>query len=82
MEVQTHPMHPLKKVILRFPQPLVPLPLLEPMAQSRHGATQIMEVQVHPLTKVIPRFIQIHMPLLPLHMMAQSRCGAIQILEA
>jgi hypothetical protein len=42
-----------------FIQLLKPLLSLHTMVQSRHGATQIMEVQVHPLTKVIPRFIQI-----------------------
>ncbi|VVM25222.1 hypothetical protein BSPWISOXPB_6334 [uncultured Gammaproteobacteria bacterium] len=53
----------------------LPLPPLEPMAQSRRGVTQILEVSTHPLTKAIPRFIQTHMPLPPLKPMGQSRHG-------
>jgi hypothetical protein len=53
-----------------------PLPLLKPMAQSRRGVTQCMEVQAHPLTVAIPRFIQLGVPLPPLKPMAQSRRGA------
>jgi hypothetical protein len=37
-------------------------PPLKPMAQSRRGATQIMEDQVHPLLASIPRFIQLVTP--------------------
>jgi hypothetical protein len=37
----------------------VPLPPLKPMAQSRRGVVQVMEVQMHPLALAIPRFIQL-----------------------
>jgi hypothetical protein len=54
------------KVISRFIQLQLPLPLSKPMVQSRCGMIQILEAQTHPLTKVISRFIQLHIPLLPL----------------
>jgi hypothetical protein len=59
-----------------------PLPPLKPMAQSRRGVTQVLEVQVRLLVVAIPKFIQLGAPLPPLKPMAQSRRGVIQILEA
>jgi hypothetical protein len=49
------------------------LPPLKPMAQSRRGVIQVLEVQVHPLVMAIPRFIQLGVPLPPLKLTEQSR---------
>jgi hypothetical protein len=43
----------------RFIQMDMPLPPLKPMAQSRRGVTQGMEVQMHLLTKTTSMFIQV-----------------------
>ncbi|VVH67172.1 Cyanophycin synthase (EC (EC, partial [uncultured Gammaproteobacteria bacterium] len=60
----------------------VPLPLLKPMAQSRRGVVQVMEVQMRPPVVAIPRFIRLLMPLPPLKPMAQSRRGVVQTMAA
>jgi hypothetical protein len=52
-----------------------------PMAQSRRGVTQILEVHL-PLVVVMLRFIQLGKPLPPLKPMAQSQRGAPCLLEA
>jgi hypothetical protein len=64
--------HPLVVTIPRFIQLQVPLLPLKPMAQSKRGVTQVMEVEMHPLMVSIPRFIQTVVPLLPLKPMEQS----------
>jgi hypothetical protein len=58
--------------ILRFIQLVVPLPPLKPMAQSRRGVIQILEVQVHPLGAAILKFIQLGVPLPPLKLKGQA----------
>jgi hypothetical protein len=45
--------HPLVLAIPRFIQLGLPLPPLKPMAQSRRGVTQVLEVQVHPLVVAV-----------------------------
>jgi hypothetical protein len=55
------------------------LSFLIPMAQSRLGVAQIMEVKTHPLVGVIPRFIQLVVLLQLLKQMVQSPLGVIQI---
>jgi hypothetical protein len=62
----------------KFIQMHMLLPPLKLMAQSRHGATHLLEAYMHPkhpLTKAISRFIQPIEPLLPLKPMAQLRRG-------
>jgi hypothetical protein len=54
----------------RFIQMDMPLLPLKPMAQSRRGVTQGMEVQMHLLTKTTSMFIQVRELLPPLKPMA------------
>jgi hypothetical protein len=53
---------PLVVVILRFIQIDMPLPPLKPMAQSRCGVIQILEVKMHLMVRAIPRSIQLLVP--------------------
>jgi hypothetical protein len=49
MEAQVRP---LIMAIPKFIQLGVPLPLLKPMDQSRHGVTHSMEAQAHPTSSM------------------------------